>query len=501
MVPTPLQTLLGLGLLGTDGRAVAEAIFAVAFTLGALAMRGRLRMVRPFGLVLCALGFAVDLFASPLTATANGWGKWSGGVALVFVLCGVLLVLVDAGDALARRSRSHSSTILKDLLKILLCLVVVLAVLRADFKIDVTALVAIPAVASVVLGFALQETLGNIFSGLTLQLDKPFAPGDWVRSGNHLGRVQGIGWRSTAIITRNNEKLEIPNAMIAKDVLTNFSNGVVADELRIGVSYNAPPNYVREVIIQAIRSVPGALPSPPPEIFTEDYGDSAVRYRIRYWVSDYTDVERIRDTVTTALWYALKRKSIEIPYPIRTLRMESAEAARAGDAFEREIMAELRQVDFLRDLSEDELRLLLPGVTVQKFGAGEVVVREGDQGDSIYIIREGKVEVVATGRDGKQVHIRDLTRPAFFGEIALMTGEPRNATIRASSDAELLEISREGFIQLFQVHPEAAARMGEVIALRMTERRELLAAAPHEDGARTRTNWLLSKMRLVFNIA
>ncbi|MGH7917242.1 MAG: cyclic nucleotide-binding domain-containing protein [Candidatus Binataceae bacterium] len=501
MQPTPLQTLVGLGLVGSDWRIIAEAVVAILFALGALSMRGRLRMVRPFGLVLCALGFAVDLFASPSRASALGWAKWSGGVALVFVLCGVLLVLIDAADAMARRSRSHSSTILKDLLKILLCLVVVLVVLRADFKIDVTALVAIPAVASVVLGFALQETLGNIFSGLTLQLDKPFVPGDWVRSGTHIGRVQGIGWRATAIVTRNNEKLEVPNAMIAKDVLINFSNGVVADELTIGVSYDAPPNYVREVVGEALRDVSGALQSPEPEVFTENYGDSAVRYRIRYWVSDYTDVERIRDTVTTGLWYALKRKSIEIPYPIRTLRMQSQATTGAVDAFEREVMTELRRVDFLRGLSDEELRLLLPGVTVQKFGAGEVIVREGDQGDSIYIIRAGKVEVVASARDGKQVHIRDLTRPAFFGEIALMTGEPRNATIRARSDAELLEITRDGFTQLFQAHPDAAASMGEVIALRMTERRELLAAAPHEDGARTRTNWLLGKMRTVFNLA
>ncbi|MGH8011413.1 MAG: cyclic nucleotide-binding domain-containing protein [Candidatus Binataceae bacterium] len=501
MQPTPLQSLLGLGLIGTDWRMIAEAVLALLFALGALAMRGRLRMVRPFGLVACALGFAVDLFASPTEAGALGWAKWSGGVALVFVFCGLLLVLVDAADAVARRSRSHSSTILKDLLKILLCLVVVLAVLRADFKIDVTALVAIPAVASVVLGFALQETLGNIFSGLTLQLDKPFVPGDWVRSGTHIGRVQGIGWRSTAIITRNNEKLEIPNAMIAKDVLINYSNGVVADERFIGVTYDAPPNYVREAVLDTLRDISSVLQSPAPEIFTEDYGESSIRYRIKYWLSDYADAERVRDIVSTGLWYALKRKSIEIPYPIRTLRMQSEAATGAVEAFQREVMTELRRVDFLRDLSDAELRLLLPAVTVQRFGAGEVIVREGDQGDSIYIIRAGKVEVVASAHDGKQVHIRDLTRPAFFGEIALMTGEPRNATIRARSDAELLEITRDGFTQLFQAHPDVAASMSAVIALRMTETRELLAAAPHEDGARTRTNWLLGKMRTVFNLA
>src|SRR5208282_1021058 len=103
------------------------------------------------------------------------------------------------------------------------------------------------AVVGLVLGFALQESLGNIFSGLTLQMSRPFAPGDWVRSGAFVGRVQGIGWRSTVVITRNNERLELPNSGLAKEVVVNYSNGAVADEIAIGLSCSAPPNYVREV--------------------------------------------------------------------------------------------------------------------------------------------------------------------------------------------------------------------------------------------------------------
>src|SRR5207237_6931089 len=129
------------------------------------------------------------------------------------------------------------------------------------------------------------------------------------------------------------------------------------------------------------------------------------------------------------------------------------------------------------------------------------IVREGDKGDSLYTIRSGAVEVVATATDGSQVHIRDLERPAFFGEVALMTGEPRNATIRARTDVELLELSRRGFSELFKSHPEAATKIGEVIAFRMSERKELLAAAHHGDGKRTHANWFLAKMRSVFNLA
>ena len=501
MAPTPLQSLLGLGLLGPDERVFAEGILAaVAATIG-FALRGHRQTVRAAGLMMCAAGLIFDIAGAPSSAQRELWGQGSEALGLVLASCGVIKILLDAADAAAHRSRAHFSTIFKDLLMILLFAMVAVTVLVKDFHVDPTPLLASSAVVAVVLGFALQETLGNVFSGLTLQFGKPFEPGDWVRSGNFVGRVQGIGWRSTAVITRANERLEIPNTMLAKDVVVNYSNGVVADEMSIGLSYGAPPNFVREVILETLRDIHGVLQSPPPEIFTSDYGESSVRYRIKYWLNDYEEAERVRDAVSTGLWYALRRKAIEIPYPMRTLRLQPEKAAAETETFEREILGELRQVDFLRSLRDEELRLLLPDVTAQKFGSGEVIVREGDNGNSLYIVRSGTVEVLAKADGGKQVHMRDLTRPAFFGEMALMTGEPRTATIRARTDAELLELSRDGFTELFKAHPETASQIGEVIALRNTERRELLASAPHDDGVHGRSTWLLAKMRSVFDLA
>jgi len=501
MQATPLQTILGLSLLRPEPRMIVELATVMILAAAIVAMRW-LRLVASSGLAMCAIGFALDLAATPSSVATTDWARLAAAAGEILVSWGLIGLLFEAADLAARRRRSHFSTIFKDILMLLLYGVVALAVLRVDFQVDPTPLLASTAVVAVVAGLALQESLGNVFSGLTLQLSKPFAPGDWVRSGNYIGRIQGIGWRSTTIVTRSNEKLEIPNSMLAKDVLVNYSNGVVADEISIGLSYGVPPNYVREVIFETLRSTPTVLQNPDPQILTWNYAESAIEYRIKYWVSDYTDAEHVRDAVATRMWYALRRNEIEIPYPVRTLRMHPDATAGAGaEVFEREIMTELRGVDFLRDLRDEELRMLLPEVTVLKFGAGEVIVREGDQGDSLYLIRDGTIEVVAMAGDGKQVHIRDLMRPAFFGEIALMTGEARNATIRARTDAELLEIGRDGFTELFKAHPETAAQIGQVIALRMSETRELLAAAPHEDGTQTRARWLIGKMRSVFNLA
>jgi len=140
-----------------------------------------------------------------------------------------------------------------------------------------------------------------------------------------------------------------------------------------------------------------------------------------------------------------------------------------AEEFEPTIMAELRQIDFLRGMGSQEVRLLLPCVTLMKFAPGEIILREGDAGDSLYIIRAGEVEVMAHATGTYEVHVRNLRRPAFFGEMALMTGEPRNATVRAQTDTELLRLSRKGFVDFFKSHPDAAAKMSEIITLRKSE--------------------------------
>ncbi len=504
MGPTPLQTLLGLSFLSPGARIICELFLAFGLGTIALLLRGQKRTVRALSLALCASGILIDAAAAqPQFALWKQWSRWASASGLLLVCWGAIKMLLDGIDAAAHHRRAHFSTIGKDLVMLLLFTVVAMMVMVEDVHVDPTPLLASSAVIGVVLGFALQESLGNVFSGLTLQAGKAFVPGDWIRTSNFVGRVQGISWRSTALITRENERLEIPNSLIAKDVVVNYSNGAVADEIAFGLSYDAPPNYVREVIVETLRGVPGVLQSPSPNVYTWDYADYSIRYRVRYWMADYGEAERLHDTVSTALWYVLRRKSIEIPYPVRTLRNGRESSVSAGaEEFEREIMAELRQVDFLRDLRNEELRLLLPGVTLQKFGTGEIIVREGDAGNSLYIIRSGEVEVVAHANGAHEVHIRNLRRPAFFGEMALMTGEPRNATIRACTDAELLELSREGFLELFQSHPEAAAKMSEIIALRMSERRESLAAASSlHENSHGHARWLLAKISAVFNLS
>jgi small-conductance mechanosensitive channel/CRP-like cAMP-binding protein len=495
---TQLQSLLGLDGVPFDTRTLIESIGAVAALLYALALRHRRGNLRAWPVAMAGVGLAVDVVTPLLGHTRFVY--LLDTAAVILFMWGAVRVGLELADAATHRGREHFSTIFRDLLTVILWSLVVMVVLRTFFKIDVTALLAVPAVLTVVVGFALQETLGNIFSGLTLQISRPFQPGDWVRAADKVGRVHDVGWRATTIVTRANEWLDIPNAQLAKDLVFNYANHAVADEVSIGLGYGEPPNRVRDVILDVLRDVPDVLRHPEPEILAWEFGDCAIRYRVKYWLADYGRSEQIHARVVSGLWYAMRRHGIEIPFPIRTLVLKQESRVEESEALH-EIASELRGVDFLRELDDSEVRILAGAVRVRQFGAGETLMREGDSGDTFYIIRHGVVDVTTNGVDGKQVHIAELTRPAFFGEVALMTGEPRNATIRARTDVEILEMSRHGFTELFKSHPDAAAQMSEIIAARLSQRRELLDAGQQADGgARGRSSWLLAKMREIFDI-
>lgn len=497
---TPLQTVLGISQVGPQLRGLLEFILGGIGLLIALALRRRKWFITAVGFLWMGVGLLLDLLAS-MQSLRPEVRETTAAVGIVLFFWGVVRIFMDLVESFARRGRRDFSTILRDLISLCLYAAIAMAVLAADFQVNVYSLVASVGVLGVVIGFAVQETLGQIFSGLALQLQKPFEPGELIRTGSHLGRVQGIGVRSTTILTRANERLEVPNSAIAKEVLINYGSPPIADEVSVGISYNEPPNRVRDTILKALRDVPYVLTDPEPEVFAWEYGDSSIKYRIKYWLGDYSRQEEARSAVVTTLWYTLRRHAMEIPYPIHTLHMQRTHlVARQLSEFEHEIIKELRNVDFLQNLTDQELKLLVPNVHVHQFGAGEALMREGEQGDTLYVIRRGYVDVLGTASDGHQTHLATVGPTKFIGERGFLIGEPRGATCRAKTDVEAIEMNREAFSELFKQHPEAVSQISEIIAARDTENRELLAVGTGTDGRTARRNWFISRIREIFDV-
>jgi small-conductance mechanosensitive channel len=497
---TPLQTMLQIDVLPRDLRTLVESVLVLVGLLGAFAVRRRKRAVTATTFLLLSGSALID--AGSRFIPNDLVGQKIAVAAFVLFLFGVIRLVLEFVDAITRRGKVHFSSIGKELLMLVLWFVVVMVVLYTDFGVQPLSILTTTTVFAAVLGFALQETLGNVFSGLSLSIGRPFDPGDWIRSGNYVGRVKGIAWRATTIVTRDGERLEVPNSVIAKDVLINYATGAVRDEITIGLSYGVPPNHVREVVLTLLRDVPQVLRDPPPEVLVWSYADFSIQYLIKYWIGDYGVKEHVRDRVASSLWYALRRHRIEIPFPTRTVHVRDAgrdEDEKADAEFERELMSDLRQVDWLRGLSDDELRLLVPTVSVRQFGAGEMLVRIGEPGDSMFIVRSGRAEVLGHTADGQVRHLAEIGRGVVTGEMALMTGEPRNANVRAITDLEVIEMDREGFTRLFKEHPDAAASIGDIIAARNRDRLEKLSSGDTLDGKGGPHRWLIAKMRELFD--
>ena len=237
------------------------------------------------------------------------------------------------------------------------------------------------AVGAVVVGFALQDTLGNLFSGLAIQIEKPFRVGHWISVAGSEGQVQEITWRATKLRTKAGQFLIVPNGMMSKEAILNYSEPIIPTrvEVEIGASYSSPPNEVKAAILEALQNSPLVLATPPANVLLADFAASAMTYRIQFWIGDYAVDTQARDQVRTNLWYVFRRRNIEIPFPVQ-VQYEREEPPLRAEADVVAGAAMLGAVDLFATLPEADRLDLARSAAEHIFGAGEAVVRQGEPG-------------------------------------------------------------------------------------------------------------------------
>ena len=335
------------------------------------------------------------------------------------------------------------------------------------------------AVGAVVIGFALQDTLGNLFAGLAIQIEKPFRIGHWVRIADIDGQVSEVTWRATKIRTKAGNFVIVPNSTLSKDTITNYSEPTLESriEVEVGASYDAAPNVVKATILAAIRDEPLMMPSRQPEVLIVDFAASAITYKIRVWSTDFAADERLRDRIRSAVYYAFKRAGISIPYPIQV--EIPGDAAVPSGLDPESAQAVLRRVTLFAALDTHALAALARAAHTVTYASGEVIVRQGQPGSSMFVIVSGGAVVIL---EPAGQEIARLGEDAFFGEMSLLTGAPRTATVRTVDDSDLLEITAEAFRTFVLATPAAVEQIGSAVARRTAELEEMRAA-----GASTAT--------------
>ncbi len=396
------------------------------------------------------------------------WTKFAAYLGTAFYLLKAADLLV-VEDYLIAKKGMHIPQLLRLLLVIAGLAASALVFLRTVMGINVVALVAIPTAATAVIGFALQDTLKRFFAGL--MLGKLVRVGDWVCVAGKEGRVVKVDLGHVTILTRDDDQVTIPNNVVVQQDILNYSKPTTkhARTALVEAGYDAPPTWIQAVLVEAAKAVPGVLSDPTPEAFVAAFKDSAVQYRLRFWIKDYARMQDVEGQVLAYVWYAFQRHGIEIPYPQRTLHMTAAPDETSVQASKRErILDALRRIEFLSVLSPDNLETVARESTIQAYLPGEVVVRQGDVGREFFFILEGDAEV-CRGEGEAATTVAALNPVQLFGEMALLTGEPRSATIVAKTRLEVLVISKDVLARPIMDNPVLAERIGGILAERKAE--------------------------------
>ena len=397
------------------------------------------------------------LFPAAAVLAPGPMAGFSSIAHLLLALGAVNLVLVLAVNPWRTdKVPDRFPNILQDALIIGVFLVIATAVMGEKF-------LTTSAVGAVVIGFALQDTLGNTFAGLALQMEKPFRAGDWIQVASLEGQVREITWRATTLCTKSGNAITVPNNIISKEAILNFSRpeGPTRLQVHVGVSYDAWPNEVKAVILEALREAPLALRTPPPEVVVSEFGASAITYRVKFWVADYRRDDAARDQVLSATYYALRRAGLEIPYPIQVEyhRDWSPQPLVPADQRQREI----QRVDLFAPLSAEDHARLASASVERLFASAQTIVRQGEAGESMFVVVRGRVRV-SVGDPANEV--ATIGPGGYFGEMSLLTGDPRTADVGAIVDSVLLEITADQFRGIALANPEVVERVGLAVAER-----------------------------------
>ncbi|MBN2364321.1 mechanosensitive ion channel [candidate division WOR-3 bacterium] len=360
--------------------------------------------------------------------------------------------------------------VLRNIIKFVLVVIFVLLILHFHFKMELKGISVTSAVLAGVLGFALQETLGNLLSGIALNMESPFKHGDWIKVGEEEGWVIDITWRSTTIHTRQDDLITIPNSKVSSEKIINFSRPQrnKAVEINVGVSYENSPEKVKNIIIQCALESKLAKKEPRPLCWLTNYGDSSINYKLKFWIKDYAEIHQAQDEVMTKIWYSFKRNSIDIPFPIRQIKNYESHAASVEIRIQ-ETVETLKRIAIFEPLESEDIMLLAKNSPRVSYGQGDIIIRQEDEGDSMFIITKGEVVVEKKGEDGSHKFVAKLGPLDFVGEMSLLTGERRSATVKAFTEVEVILINKNAFKQILVANPKIAFSLSEKLLGRKKE--------------------------------
>ena len=434
------------------------------------------------------LPWIVSLFFPNFTGAVMAARHFTRFLLLASLLQSILLLVTTC---LWERFRKPLPRIVVDILRWITVIVALISLLH-DAGINAEHLFTGSAMLTAALGFALKDTLGNVFAGLAIHAEHPFEVGDWIQYDTnpaHIGRVVEVNWRATKVITLDEAFVIIPNGQLAQASIRNFTkpDPWSRRSLFIMAPYGVPPQRVQTLILDAIRGSFGVLEHPAPSVVTNDFKDRGVEYWVRFFTSDFDKRDRVDGMARDRIWYALARQGIDIPvatHDVRLTQLPAPPRESFEDAVERRTTS-LRTIGLLAVFDQHELKQIAQEGAERLYAVGEPIVRQGSSGESMFVILKGHVDVSARNGENPAARLATLKSGDYFGEMSLMTGSPRSATVTAMEETRVLEISKESFGRIMAARPELVGILGNALQSRMADRDLALANSRKETSEST----------------
>lgn len=384
---------------------------------------------------------------------------------------------------------------------------------------SITAFLAAVGASGVVLGFALRNLLADLFTGLAVNFDDNYAIGDWLMvpssAGNPetVGQVEEIGWRCTRLATEAGMTIIVPNSLLGLEKVVNISRPMKLTryETEVTIDYSIPVERARRVLMAALRSVahstPGFSKDREPAVLINETDELGVEYLLRYWIEPWNPLSPTssRDKVLTAVLKHLQTAGITPAYPKADVFHEPMPVRHFQGHTVADKVSLLARIPIFEKLEEDELRQVAEELNRRQLHAGQTLFRRNEEGDSLFILIEGLLDVrVDIDGNGLEETVNQLSPGEFLGEMALLTGEPRSATITAHTTVVVYELRRNTVMRLIEARPEISESMSRAIAerqLNLNEFKSRRGEADEQAKVESITRQIVLKMKRLFRNA
>ena len=474
-----------------------KLLWQIILTVLALVLLGYQKRLQDYFRVWPAVDQVVNATVEVFAWLACGW--------LAISLIGILLW------ALWERPTGRPlPKLLQDIINTAVIFTIIIYILGSVFNAPISGLVAGSSVVAAVVGLAITRMIADVFSGMALNLEKSYGIGDWLEieiktrpSGLITGKVMEINWRATRLQTLANEVVVIPNSEMARSKFINFSlpESHFRNEVQVPLSHTIPAERVKRILMAALKSTPGVMEEPPPFISLLRFDPRGVLWAVRFWINDYSQNRPVMDAVHENILRHLQVAGINISYNRIEQRLIKSDASELNKKPLKEAL--ISRLDLFGVLEEHWLTELADHMQERRYLPGEYIVRQGQEGASLFIVAEGLVNILVNDNHGQEKWVARIEPGRYFGEMSLLTGQPRAASAQAATEVICYKITKEILEPIFQKQPELLEKISTIMADRQMQLCRVQSEANAEICAFEQTkngHWFLHQMQRFFGI-